>query len=399
MAKKNEAPPAPDTSAISNAQAAAAAANTKNSQDQLQWAKDAAAKNQGTTDKVVSDALTRQSTLDSSAGKDRVAYEGSEYPALANEINDAATYATDGKRDLDIGAAQASVGQNFDAARNNATQQLEGFGINPASTRFAALDIGTRNAEAAAKAAAGTTASNNVDATRRALNHQVVVDAAPLANQSLTESNAGGAAGTGAVNNGLATTANGAATMGTGVQYGGLAATDLTGQDNTVNSSYKNSLDAVKTNQTASSGVGSALGTVAGLGLKAAMAYGTGGASLIPDAAGAALDTSQAATVQAATGGAIGDPDATPGGAVPVHASPSGGKAVDDVPAQLTVGEFVIPKDVAAWKGQEHFQKLIESSRKASAAATARPTVGPAVGGPPMLQSRPQGAVPMSRAA
>jgi hypothetical protein len=81
-------------------------------------------------------------------------------------------------------------------------------------------------------------------------------------------------------------------------------------------------------------------------------------------------------------------------------ASPTGGKAVDDVPARLTVGEFVIPKDVAAWKGQEHFQKLIDSSRKAAAQATAKPKVGPAVGGPPAVVSRPQqGAIPMSRAA
>jgi hypothetical protein len=104
--------------------------------------------------------------------------------------------------------------------------------------------------------------------------------------------------------------------------------------------------------------------------------------------------------LHAAAGGAIGDPDATPGGAIPMNASPTGGKAVDDVPARLTVGEFVIPKDVAAWKGQEHFQKLIQQSRKAAQEAQAKPAVGPAVGGPTTFQSRPQqGAIPMSRAA
>jgi hypothetical protein len=428
LSKKNSAPPAPDTSAISNAQAAAAATNTKNAQDQLQWAKDAATKNQGTTDQVVQNALTRQSTLNNSASNDRTAYEGSAYPALQNEINDAATYASAGKKDLDIGAAQSAVGQNFDAARNNSTQALEAYGVNPADTRFAALDIGARSAEAAAKAAAGTTASNNVDATARALNHQVYTDAAPLANQSLTESNAAGAAGTGAVNNNLATTANGASTMGTAPQFGSLAATDLSGQANTVNTGYKNQLDAAKINQSASSGVGSALGLIGTVG-GSLIGGPAGGAigSALGSFAGTALGGSDGGTaaspadglsasdygtgsnagstmdqygLHAAAGGAIGDPDATPGGAIPMNASPTGGKAVDDVPARLTVGEFVIPKDVAAWKGQEHFQKLIQQSRKAAQEAQAKPAVGPAVGGPTTFQSRPQqGAIPMSRAA
>jgi muramidase (phage lysozyme) len=67
--------------------------------------------------------------------------------------------------------------------------------------------------------------------------------------------------------------------------------------------------------------------------------------------------------------------DQTPGGAVPIAASPSGGKAVDDVPARLTPGEFVVPKDVVAWKGEEHFQKLIQKSREDRPQAPAQPEV------------------------
>jgi len=372
-----KAPAAPDVSPISNAQAAAAASNTTNANNQLQWAKDQASKNQGTTDQVVGNALDAQNHLSTSANNDRSTYENSEYPALQNEINDAKTYASAGKKDLDIGAAQSGVAQQFDAARNNSTQALESYGVNPASTRFAALDIGTRANQAAAQAAAGTAASNNVDATARALNHQVVTDAAPLANQSLAERNSGVAAGTGAVNNATANTASGAATMGTGAQWSGLANQSLTGQANTVNQNYQSQIDATKTNNAAadqnnktSSGIGSALGTAAGV-----------------------------ASMFLAKGGAVDPGDATQGGAVPVHASPTGGKAVDDVPAQLSVGEYIVPRDVVAWKGQQHFQKLIDASRKESAAATARPTIAPAVGGPPAVISRPQGAIPMDRAA
>jgi len=78
-----------------------------------------------------------------------------------------------------------------------------------------------------------------------------------------------------------------------------------------------------------------------------------------------------------ATGGVYAE-----GGPVPPRMSPSGGQRVDDVPAmspqgpaQLNANEFVIPQDVAMWKGQEFFQKLIEQSR-------ARRVTAPAQGGP-----------------
>jgi hypothetical protein len=72
------------------------------------------------------------------------------------------------------------------------------------------------------------------------------------------------------------------------------------------------------------------------------------------------------------------------GGKVDPAMSPSHGAKVDDVRAQagkqpinLNADEFVIPKDVALWKGQEFFQKLIMDSRKARMGAPAKPTAGP----------------------
>src|SRR4029077_3610722 len=62
-----------------------------------------------------------------------------------------------------------------------------------------------------------------------------------------------------------------------------------------------------------------------------------------------------------------GDP--TSGGFVSHELSPSAGAQVDDVQARLNAGEFVIPKDVAAWKGQEFFYKLMAQARKMRATA------------------------------
>jgi hypothetical protein len=36
--------------------------------------------------------------------------------------------------------------------------------------------------------------------------------------------------------------------------------------------------------------------------------------------------------------------------------------ATDNVPALLTEGEFVIPRHVVEWKGQEYFQNLLKKA-------------------------------------
>ena len=65
-------------------------------------------------------------------------------------------------------------------------------------------------------------------------------------------------------------------------------------------------------------------------------------------------------------GGRVRPPRAEPtqGGFVSRELSPSGGSRTDDVNARLNAGEFVIPKDVAHWKGKEFFYKLIAQARK-----------------------------------
>jgi hypothetical protein len=74
-------------------------------------------------------------------------------------------------------------------------------------------------------------------------------------------------------------------------------------------------------------------------------------------------------------------PFARGGGVVPPGLSPSAGARTDDVPAvvnqtggaaRLNADEFVIPRDVALWKGQEFFQRMIEKSRQDKTGAPAR---------------------------
>lgn len=91
--------------------------------------------------------------------------------------------------------------------------------------------------------------------------------------------------------------------------------------------------------------------------------------------------------------GGIPGPDATTGGFVPKQASPSNGQVQDDVNANLNAEEFVLPRDVVRWKGEEHFHKLIAQSREArmKAQQTVAGKPGQQQPGPARFASQPVG--------
>lgn len=359
MGGKSKAPPPPDYSAVANASAASAQLSFQLGQDQLAWAKEQYAKDAELTKGIVDLAQEEALFNDANARADRARYEKIYQPLEDDLAKDARDFASQDRKDLEMGRAQANVAQQFEGQRQAAQQQLESFGVDPTSTRYAALDIGTRAAQAAAQAAAGNQASQMVDAQGRALRSEAINVGRGYPGQIATQYGTATAAGNSAVSNNLATTASGANTMGTGLQWQGTGNQALGVWGNTLNMGYQNQLAAYKANQSNSSGVGSVLGL---------------GASILTKLPGFAQ------------GGAVDDSDMGPMiDGVPYEdmtdryvtpdRSPSGGEQVDDVSARLNVGEFVIPKDVVEFKGQEFFQRLIQKTRKAVEDAPAKPDV------------------------
>ncbi len=88
-----------------------------------------------------------------------------------------------------------------------------------------------------------------------------------------------------------------------------------------------------------------------------------------------------------AVGGEVDNGDGTQGGQLTPNMSPSRGAVTDDIPAtntdtgqpiRLNSGEFIIPKDVMRWKGEEWAQKEIQKARQARQQGTvAHPTSKP----------------------
>lgn len=368
MGGKNNAPPPPDYSKIAAASEKAAEYSFALGKEQLAWAKEQYGKDSALISKVVDAAIARQNDNDAAALADRQRYERIYQPLEDQAVKDAQDYSSPERQEQEAGKAAATVAQQFDAQRQAAAQNLEAYGVDPTSTRYAALDMGSRVQQAAAQAGAANQARTQTDAMGRALRSEAINVGRGYPGQVAGTYATALQSGNQAVNSALSGTASGASTMGTGTQWQGLGQSALGTWGNTLNMGYQNQLAQYQANQQSSSG----LGTLAGSLLGAAGNAG-GFAALFED------------------GGAV---PATSGGNVPAAASPTRGAAIDDVDAKLNVGEFVVPKDAVSWYGERHFQQLIDKSRKERQTAPAKPEYAIAPPSQPTFQSRPTGAIP-----
>lgn len=356
-------PTAPDYSPIINAYNAISAHASQRGDEAYAWAKDQVANNKDLINEINTGLKDISSTF-TAAGKDALAKGQA-------TVDDATGYLKD-QRDRyrdpnyvanDMGAAQAQVGQAFDQARNASIQELESYGVNPSATRFAGLDASARLQRAAAQVSAGTGAARNAETKADAANAALLGQGNTNIATGTGLAGVGTNAGQAQVQNNLAGTASGANVLGTDLAWTGTKANALGGASNTMNNQFKNQAEADKMSNESSSGIGSALGLAASIGGKF-MGFAEGGA--IPD-----------------------EPDGT-GGPVDPALSPTGGAATDDVDAsapgmpeiRLNGGEFIIPKDVAAWLGEQSIRKLIIKARKdmGQSPEQAERPVGPAVG-------------------
>ena len=365
MSFGSKAPPPPDYTPIIEAQTAQAQKANQLADDQLEWAKSQAENNSAITNQVIQQSSNAQKESNQAAVDDRSRYENTFQPLEDKLIADARSYASPERQQEEMGKAQATVAQQFDAARAAATRHLESFGVDPSSTRAQALDVGSRMSEAAAKAGAGNVAQNQTEATGRQLEGAALNIGRQLPGQATGERYMGVMAGNSGENAALGYTGTMSQAMSAPVGYVNAATGATAASGDLLHSGYQDQMAQYNANQQASSGIGSVLGSAAGFAMQNPTVFGLEG------------------------GGAIPDPGVTPGGKVPIHSSPSGGAVPDDVNSALTVGEFVVPKDVVGWHGEKFFQDLINKARDAKAGAGAKPSVGPKAPGPATFASRP----------
>jgi hypothetical protein len=375
MGGKSEKAESPDYSELASASKESAQYSYQMAKEQLDWAKEVYAENKGVGDQIIDFALGQMEKQSAWADADRQRYEDIYQPLEDQYAQAAQDYNTPERQELEAGKAEADVAAQFQQARQAAQDRLEQYGVDPSQTRSGALDLGTRVAEAAAQASAGNQARSRTEQLGYEMMSNAINTGKGYAQQVIGETTAAGNSGNQATNTGLANTASGAQTMGTGYSWQGMGNQSVGQWGQMLNAGFQNQLQANQANKSNSSGWGEALGYAGQMAL-----------SFLEE------------------GGAIPD-DGRP---VPLEASPSAGAIPDDIPAEIdgdpsqpariNGGEFIMPKDVVSWLGEQGMQKIILKARKDMGdpqQAPAQPETGPP--GPPQqpqIPGRGVGAIP-----
>ena len=322
MGKK--APDPPDLGPMAEGSMETARMAQETAREQLAWAREQDTNNRALLDRVITGQQQVQDETLANAQADRQRYEDVYQPLEDNLVNEFNNYDSPERRAQERGRAMSDVGQSFDAARRNALQRLESYGVDPSQTRNAALDIGTRTAQAAATAGAASAADRTTEQTGRALRAEAInigrglpSNVAASYGQSLQAGNSmvGNANQTTATGSGAMQGANGA--MNTAIGGFGQAG-------NTATQGYQNQMAQFNANQQATTGMLQAAGGIAGMFM----------------ADGGEVFESQPGTIDYGQGD---------------------GSGIDDqVPINASQGEYIIPADVVRAKGEEFFDKLVE---------------------------------------
>lgn len=344
-------PKPPDLSGVSEASEEVGRMNQQTAREQLAWAREQDTNNRALLQEVLDIQLPAMREQFETAQADRQRYEEFYRPFEDAFAEEAANYDTEERRERERGGAIADVNSQFDAGRRNALQRLEGYGVDPSSTRNQALDVGVRTQQAMAQAQAGTGANRRVEDVGRALKSDVINMGRGALSNAAGFYGAAVGAGSAAQGNALNTTQSGAGAVQSSLGFSNAALSGYGQSANIQNSGFQNQMSVFNAEQQQTAGMLSAAGGIAGM----FMADG-GEVEGLPSGAVAAQSR-------------VGDPryqqgvpqqgqEFTEDGAV---AGPGDGSGIDDrIPAQLSEGEFVIPADVVRAKGEEFFEKLLE---------------------------------------
>lgn len=265
MGGKSSAPAAPDYTPVAASSLESAKLQAKTASEQLQWSKDQYADEAPATKAYLAQQTASSAKQTADAQTDRNRYESIYQPVENKFVDTANNWNSADRAQQQSGAAMADVSSAFDAARTNATSQLESFGIDPSQTRFGAMDLGTRVSQAAATAAAGTQSRLNTQSTGLALQGEAINIGKGYPGQ-VAQSYAGATnSGSSGITSALNTSSTYGNLMGTGTQWGALSNQSNAGATGALNTGYNNALGGAALNQKSRSDTMSGIGSLASI--------------------------------------------------------------------------------------------------------------------------------------
>lgn len=329
------APDPPDMSGVAAASEKSAKYAYDIAKKQLAWSKEMWADQKEAVDKVMDLQLGQMEEQWDISQQDRARYEEF-YQPLEEEYLDKASQWNSAERQASESAkAQTEVASNFEAQRQNHLQRLEGYGVDPSTTRNAALDVGVRVEQAKAQAQASNAGRTQIEREGLGMLGESINVGRGLPAQGLNYAAQSIAAGNSGAGQAGAWQAAGNA-MGNPNQWQNSGNQAVGQWGNTLSQDYQNQLGAHQANQASNP-----LNTIAGLAATGASAYFTGGASLGFAEGGEARAIPEE--------GLISGP---------------GGPKGDAIPARVSDGEYIMPAEVVRRKGTEFFDKLVAKVRE-----------------------------------
>lgn len=278
-------------------------------------------------------------------------YNSTFSPLQKQQADMAAQYGSDANVQRLQGRAVADANAGAQAARRNSAAALAAEGVDPASVHGAALDRQAAVAGAANAAGAGTNSAINTQLTAQGLVNQANQIGLQVGQQGI----AGGQAAAGVANQGQEiqnqTNSSGVQNLTAADTYLNTGVNANQSSANIAHTGFEDQLASAKAKQAASGGgFGGALSGAAGFVASnpEVLAMAEGGGPIPEPTYGVPTSYSQGGNVSHK-------------GALPVSPIPG---STDTKPALLTPGEFVMPKDVVDFKGQDYFHRQIDSIRK-----------------------------------
>lgn len=341
-------PKAPDLSGnINNANATFQTA-TGDAAQTMNTAKSLNTGAQANLSKVLGQSNGAANSIMNQANTNMDTYGSTFTPLQKTEARAAQNYGSTANIQRLQGQAVADQSAASAAARANSAHALAAEGVDPASIHGAALDRQASIAGAAQAAGAGTAAS--INAQNEAFNRENAAN--QLGMQVGNAGTAGAATGAGVGQAGQesvnATNAGNVNNLTASNTFLNTGINANNSGEKAANDQFGDQMQAYQAQQAASSSAMSSIGSIAG----AAMMFMEKGGVVphgprgIPVARG---------VHDYAGGGSVSSKGAFTRSPIP--------GSTDTKPALLTPGEFVIPKDVVDYLGQEHFHKLVDKTR------------------------------------
>jgi hypothetical protein len=384
---------------------------------ELDWSKQQWAQEYPYMQQIAQGQIDTQKQTEDFSRNQQQFYEQQYQPMEAQYNKAAQDWASPQNIALQAGTASANVAEGINAQKSSAQEQLEGYGVNPGSTRFASLGAAMGVQGGAAEAGAGTQAAMATKMQGMQLVGGAVNTGRGFPNAVATLSGAStgaGSAGSQGITSGMQTGSN---MMTAPSAWYNAGANNMSVYTGAVNGYNQAQVGFAQASATEMAGFGSAAGSLMGMAMfhpwtgeaggpveryedggtvialpRRPNPYSSGGHYSPPVGYvdGGAIPTRyfqagptaqpqpqpQPANNNQQPPPPIPPQNGTPGGIITPQMSPSKGQVPDDVDAKLTVGEFVMPLDVVRFKGKEYFYKQIDSSRKQEAMQNARGDIG-----------------------